>query len=120
MSKPPRPSQPLNPVILIVLGLAIFIYALIIIFTVSGTNKNVMSVFAGIGGLFFLVGLIRLIINKKNKESFSADETKLANQFTNVNPVVSSSQKKIILCSKCRSRNYSTSNFCHMCGMRLR
>ncbi|MBN1175397.1 zinc ribbon domain-containing protein [Candidatus Woesearchaeota archaeon] len=120
MDKPPRPKRPINPIVFIVLGLAIALYALFITWTVPDTNKDLMYVFAAIGFLFFVVGLIKHLMSK-DKPSLKKEEEQVANQFTNIsvtNPPVG--EKTIILCSKCRSRNYSTSNFCHMCGARLR
>jgi len=132
MKKPPRPKHPLNPVILIVLGLAISLYSLFITWTVPDTNKNIMYVFTAIGALFFIVGLIRHL--KSRNKSLVTEEREVATRLTNVSVTKSSvnklqtnsqtdsqrQQKTIILCPKCRSRNYSTSNYCHMCGMRLR
>jgi hypothetical protein len=120
MEKPPRPKRPINPIVFIVLGLAITSYALFITWTVSDTNKDVMYIFAGIGFLFFIVGLVKHLISK-NKPSLEKEEEQIASQFTNIsvtNPPIG--EKKVILCSKCQSRNYSTSNYCHMCGARLR
>lgn len=120
MKKPPRPKTPINPIILIVLGLAISVYALFITWTVPETNKDVMYVFASIGGLFFVVGLIKQLMIKK-KTSLKDEEKQIANQFIRIsatNPPAG--EKTIILCGRCRSRNYSTSNYCHMCGARLK
>lgn len=118
--KPPRPKKPINPIVFIVLGLAIAFYALFITWTVHDTNKNIMYVFAAIGFLFFIVGLIKHLTSK-NEPSLKNEEKQIANQFTRISVTKpSSGEKTIILCPKCRSRNYSTSNYCHMCGARLR
>ena len=120
MERPPRPKRPINPIVFIVLGLAISAYALFITWTVPDTNKDIMYVFAVIGGLFFMVGLIKHLTSR-DKASLRNEEEAVSSQFARVsvtNPPVG--EKTVILCPKCRSRNYSTSNFCHMCGTRLR
>lgn len=120
--RPKRPSKPINPIILIVLGLLISLYSLIIIWTVPSSNKSSMGVFAIIGGLFLLVGVIRVLMSRNKKQSsIEKQEEELASTFTGENNKQNNKPiKKIITCHNCNSRNYSTSNFCHMCGARLK
>lgn len=127
MDRPKRPSSPINPLVLIGIGLAVIIYSLFISFTVPDGNKDAMFVFTGIGFLFFIFGIFRHLKNNKKdpkKNSFQREEKELINQINNQNNYNNYNNNKnvqtVILCPKCRTKNYSTSNFCHMCGWRLR
>lgn len=120
MNKPPRrKNKPINPIVFIVLGLAVASYAIFISIIAKGVNKGNMYLFASIGGLFFLTGLIRLLKNTSSNSSIKKEELEIAKKMTGVKPTVKN-ERTIIVCPKCNTKNYSTSNFCHMCGARLK
>ena len=120
-------------------GIISIISAYILLFTNSPT-KNSIRLFLYIGGLFMFIGLIKLAILKfkqfKNKEekfsehlagidSIEKREKEIKNKFSNnqttkQNNVGSKSPNKIITCPRCQTLNYISSNYCHMCGTRLK
>lgn len=122
MNKPPRPkTKPINPILFLILGGGIFAYAIFISIISNGKNNNILYLFAGIGALFFIVGLVRFLKNKSEfGDSLKKEEAAITNNFIGVKPKVDSNLKRIVICKQCSTKNYSTSNFCHMCGARLK
>lgn len=119
----------------------IFLAVGIIIASMSGvsltvsneSNHAAMQLFFGIGLLFLLIGIIKFIIKKvsqvsDNEKEFRKDisgvreinheERIMARDAKQINtPVI---PNKIIFCPRCNAKNYSSSNYCHMCGLRLK
>lgn len=96
-------------------------------------NQAAMQLFLGVGLLFVLIGVIKLIMRLVS--SASDNEKKLRNKMSGVDEIdreearmaresrkanTQAQKTSIIVCPHCQTRNYSVSNFCHMCGARLR
>lgn len=95
-------------------------------------NQAAMKLFLGIGGLFVLIGVIKLIVKKisevsDNEDKFekkmsgvdeiNREERKLNKEFKQS---TTKANNIIVSCPRCDTRNYSSSNYCHMCGLRLK
>lgn len=99
----------------------------------QGANHAAMQLFLGIGLLFLLMGVIKFIIKKvsqvsDNEEKFrkklsgvgeiNREERKMSRNAKQKNPPAT--PNNIISCPRCQARNYGSSNYCHMCGLRLK
>jgi len=97
------------------------------------SNQAAMQLFFGIGLLFLIIGIIKFIVKKvsqvsDNEEKFkkelsgineiNREERKIKREIKQKNP--SASPNTIITCPRCNARNYNISNYCHMCGLRLK
>ncbi len=102
-------------------------------------TPEAMLFFAAIGGVFILIGLTKFIIKKmkdvkegerelRNKiaggmlDSSTRQQAVMQRSQQQNRPHQSSPQNRpqVIRCSRCGAPNYSTSNFCHKCGVSLR
>ena len=96
-------------------------------------NHAAMQLFLGIGLLFLLIGVIKLIV--KVVSSTSANEKKFRERMSGVDQInreerrmsresklanAQATKSTIISCPRCQTKNYSASNYCHMCGLRLK
>lgn len=103
--------------VFLVAGLLVTSISLVTLNQGTAASPEAMQLFAGIGGLFFLIGLAKFIA-KKIKD-ISAGEKELENKIAGINMQRPQAKKVVISCPRCGAKNYSTSNFCHMCGLRL-
>ena len=118
--------KPLPYWLFLVLGGLVTGYSLFVRQT-SAVNYEAMTLFAYVGGLFILLGLIKLLA--RYLKSLSSKEKDLANRLGGVDKInrqeqqiqhPSKNRPTVINCSYCGTKNYSTSNFCHMCGTRIK
>lgn len=95
----------------------------------SGVRQEAMQLFLGIGGLFLLIGIIKFIMNKVT--TISENEARFEKRVSGVEEIDKAEKKMqsqsqaqgvptVVVCSRCEARNYSSSNYCHMCGLRLK
>ncbi|MFH1650254.1 MAG: hypothetical protein ABIA93_06935 [Candidatus Woesearchaeota archaeon] len=82
----------------------------------STANAPGMSLFIYVGILLILIAAFKLLKGRgasksTHKETISKDKNTHA-RVTGTHHV--------IVCSRCKARNYTTFNFCHGCGLRLR
>ncbi len=95
----------------LIFGLAISIFSQIVKSKQDG-NTAAMQLFFYIGLLFIVIGIfkivIKLVLNPK-KENYID---------TNI-PTESNEKFKIILCPKCKAKNYASFNYCRNCGTKL-
>lgn len=98
--------------VFLVAGLLITSIALFTVTYGNTENPAAMQLFAGIGGLFILIGFAKWL--SKRLSNLRRAEKDLENRIAGGNLT----EKKIIACN-CGARNYSTSNFCHMCGEKI-
>ena len=115
----------------VVLGILMSLYAK---FVEAKVHKPGMVLFFWIGLGFIGFGVFRLIINYvfKSKSSTKKDtvselekmklEREKIMQQDNSNNANQqfSFNKEIISCSRCGTKHYNSSNFCHMCGTQLK
>jgi hypothetical protein len=112
-------------------GLMVIVSGVSLLFSKS-VNQTSMKLFLGIGSLFLLVGIIKLIMKKisqvsDNEKKFrkkmsgvgeiDREERKMAGKSKSQNIQTSNN---IITCPRCGGKSYSSSNYCHMCGLRLK
>ena len=113
---------PLHYGIFLVAGVLIVIVALLTLRTTE--NPEAMQLFAGIGGLFILIGVVKFLVKKMTdvKQGEKQLENRMAGGMLEPTPAPKPKReaKEILTCARCQAKNYSTSNFCHMCGLRLR
>ena len=113
---------PLHYGIFLVAGVLITLIALLTLRTTE--NPEAMQLFAGIGGLFILIGIVKLLIKKLSdvEKGEKQLENKMAGGMLEPTPAPQPQRpgKEILTCARCQAKNYSSSNFCHMCGLRLR
>jgi hypothetical protein len=116
-------NKPLSPWVLIVIGAVISSYAAFIR-EKSPDASSSMILFVYVGGVIALFGLIRLLIRVLSSSTLAKSEEKFAESFTHVpnQPAQNNNNQGpvIIYCPKCGTKNYNTSNFCHICGFKLR
>ncbi len=141
----PRPKQkPIHYSLFIIIGFIMVALSKLVLY--KGTTEHVaaMQLFFYIGLIFLGVGTIKLLIHLKKEGKFKSEEhfaESLAGRDAKVigrdsrdraryeqqlerrrEPQAQSGkpQPKIILCPVCGTKNYSTSNYCHMCGAKLK
>ena len=120
-----------------------FVISKILLWRDNTQHPEAMQLFLWIGLLFVLIGVIKLVIAIKKKTSVA--EEKIAEKLAGPEASLSApeardkarraeqqrmrrqemkeegSQKPVIItCPACKTKNYSSSNFCHMCGQKLR
>jgi hypothetical protein len=104
----------LDPIALLISGLLISVTAFSMLNFGNTTRPAAMQLFLYIGLGLILIAAIKFFI--KNRKSIAKKEQKIAQQLAEP----ASDKPQVILCKVCRTRNYSTSNYCHICGARLR
>lgn len=72
-------------------------------FVSQNTDNRGINLFIYIGVLFIAYGVFRLLTS-----------------FVTTSKPTSIDSKVIIRCPKCQTKHYSTSNYCHMCGTKLK
>lgn len=133
-------KQSVPPWILIVVGTAVAGISLYTVWFTNNENKAAMQLFAFVGIVFLVYGLIRYIIQRvssskvnivKEEEHFAqhlAGTDKIDEKEKRIQRQVQQIQQQkefarqtpsIIKCPVCGTSNYSTSRFCHMCGYRF-
>jgi hypothetical protein len=105
----------------------VLVSALSLIF--NSTNNPAMKLFLYIGILFLIIGIIKFLVKNYNKGALAKSEEKFASRLSGMpqkNLISSSSLNEkfnkspvVLTCSRCGAKNYSSSNFCHMCGKKL-
>jgi hypothetical protein len=116
----------------IVLGILMSLYSR---FIQSQIEKGSMSLFFWVGIGFIAFGVFRLItdyvfkdsskISKPVSGNSSLDRLKLEKERMmqkkdDYEQSYDNSGKVIIPCSRCGTKHYGTSNFCHICGFQLK
>lgn len=123
----------------VILGILMAAYSR---FIQNKVQKPSMSLFFWVGIGFLVYGVFRLLIqyvfsdksaSKKNISSSNPALDRLKrekemlmnknntnNNSTNSNTSQDSSSKEIVACPRCKTKHYSNSNFCHMCGFSLK
>jgi hypothetical protein len=113
---------PIHYGVFLVAGLLITVISLLTLRTTE--NPEAMQLFAGIGGLFLVIGIGKFFLRKIKDvgEAEKGLENRIAGGMLNPTPAPQPKQtpKPIIVCSRCETRNYASSNYCHMCGLRLK
>ena len=100
----------IHPIVYIIVGLAVVFFTR---YVESRSEDAGMTFFLYVGFLFLAIGLFKLIILFLFKE-------KKANVIKQENNHKAVAKKKIISCQTCGVKHYSNSNYCHMCGTKLR
>lgn len=137
-------EKPLSPWVYIIIGGIIAGFSWFIRIATQTAHPEAMKLFTFIGGLFFFIGLLKLGWKKfkesragKKEEAFATKLSGLPenlqqnrwvqeqNERMKINPTYKNQNSNnktpaIILCPRCESKNYSTSNYCHICGQRLK
>ncbi|MFH1212189.1 MAG: hypothetical protein V1659_04670 [Candidatus Woesearchaeota archaeon] len=111
----------------IIIGVVVGVFAWIV---QKATQQKGMVLFIAIAGLFVFIGVIKTIWasskkkrKSREKEEFPSYRTEARAQFKPEHyPEQPSliSQNRIIMCHNCGTKHYSYSNFCHICGARLK
>jgi len=133
-------KQSVSPWILIVVGAVVAGISLYIVWFTSNENKEAMQLFAFVGIVFLVYGIIRYIIQRvsSSKVNIVKEEKQFAHQLAGTDKIderekriqqqvqrIQQQEKlarqtpSIIKCPVCGTSNYSTSRFCHMCGYRF-
>ena len=90
--------------------------AIVVFFTMYVESRNEdagMTFFLYVGYLFLAIGVFKILkglLLREKKENNINKEIKFSDNY----------KKKIISCHVCSVRHYSNSNYCHMCGTKLR
>jgi len=97
------------------------------------SNKASMKLFFGVGLIFLLIGIIKFIVKKisqisDNEKKFKANMSgidKINREERNMSKKYNKEgdqkfENPIISCPRCGTNNYRSSNYCHICGLRLK
>ncbi len=134
------PSRPLDPKVHFIVGILIAGFSAYTLLFTTVPNTAVMKLFLYIGLGFIALAFIKLGIRYVKSGKMSKDEEKIATKISGVpqsNTEKSNeeyqrqmqrqaqlqqkqSQPSITGCKLCGTRNYATSNYCHMCGYKLK
>mgnify|MGYP000996367220 FL=1 len=132
--------KPLDPKVHFIVGVLISGFAGYILLFTKLDDKSVMQLFLYIGLGFIALAFIKKGIKYIRGGGLKKDEEALA---TRISQVPESNQEKdqrayqeqvqrqnqlqekqnkpsIVVCQLCATRNYNTSNYCHMCGYKLK
>lgn len=99
--------------VFLVAGLLVTSISLVTLSQGTAVSEEAMQIFAGIGAIFLAIGVGKFVVKKIR--DIKKNEKQLENKIAGVKI----QQKTVISCPRCGTSNYSTSNFCHMCGARL-
>lgn len=100
-------EQPLPYWIYLGAGVLISGYATFVIYGTNVKNTAAMQLFFWVGCVFIAVGAIKYFLQRGDNEK-------------PVKTKAGQSNKSIIICPLCGTKNYAASNFCHICGQRLK
>lgn len=101
---------------LLIPGLLFTIISQVLLLTNTTQYPSAMKLFFYIGLLFIAIGGFKLF----RKSRLGADENNFASKLAQPKTQpATKTQPHIIACSRCGAKNYSSSNFCHMCGKKL-
>ena len=127
-------NKPLDPKIHFIVGILISGFSAYVILFTDVPNKAVMELFLFIGIGFILIAFIKKGIKYISSGKLKRDENEIATNISGVPEAAKEEfelqkqrqaqlrQKRhsIIICQLCATRNYATSNYCHMCGYKLK
>jgi len=118
------------------LGVGAFILIVSLATMYSSDNPALMQIFAIVGGIFLIIGIIKFFIQREPSFKPEKEEETFARRISGVSNIDRKEERifkdikkdihspnnipTIIYCSNCRAKNYNTSRFCHICGQRLR
>ncbi len=113
-------------------GIISAISGYILLFT-EAENKSSMKLFLWIGIIFLIIGIIKFII--KIISEASEKESEIEKRLAGIDEIdkaekkiqkgerpvrEQTNNKRIIYCPRCGTPNYEISNYCHICGTRLK
>ncbi len=108
-----KPKKRVSPWLGIALGGMIAAYAGFINKHIGGSLGIQLFIYVGL--LMIAIGTGRIIYKWWNERG-KQEEEQIAEKIAHV----PNDAPRIIYCPRCHAKNYSTSNYCHMCGMKLR
>jgi hypothetical protein len=108
-----------------ILGVLMAVYSK---FIQSKVQKSSLSLFFWVGIGFVVYGVFRLIVDyilkDSSKKSSNNDVDSVLDRLKKEKDEMiknsDDSGKEIVSCARCSTRHYSNSNFCHMCGFKLK
>lgn len=121
--------KPLHPRVHLISGLLITLVSGYGLLFTSLENKTSMQLFFFIGLAFIALAFLKILIKYIKSGNLKKDEERVAQKIGQIpqqelqeqaEQQAKLQQPKIIMCSLCGTKNYSTSNYCHMCGNKLR
>lgn len=137
-----RPKEkPIHYAVFVVIGLIMFGMSKLILMKGTTEHPEAMNLFMYLGLIFLGVGLIKFLISFYKKGGFAKAEKKMAESLAGKDAKElgrdskeraryeqeierrrqpSNKSPSVIICPMCKTRNYSTSNYCHMCGQKLK
>lgn len=131
-------NKPLDPKVHFIVGILISSFSAYILLFTSIEDKSVMKLFLYIGLGFIALAFIKKGITYIKTGGLKKDEENIATKISGVpqsanqqeeyqkqlrrQKQMQSTQNKpsIVACQLCATKNYSTSNYCHMCGYKLK
>lgn len=126
----------LHPRVHLIAGILISAVSAYALLFTNLENKAPMQLFLYVGLAFIAFAFIKLAIKYIKSGKLREDEERIATKVTGVPSQHQTDQEyqeqlarqsrlhqsspQIIQCGLCKTRNYATSNYCHMCGYKLR
>ncbi|MCA9477755.1 MAG: hypothetical protein KC535_01255 [Nanoarchaeota archaeon] len=129
-------NKPLDPKVHFIVGILISAFSAYTLLFTEVPNKSVMQLFLYIGLGFIALAFLKKGIRYIREGGLKKDERELAAKISGVPQAAKEEEYQdqlkrqaqlqernrpsIVACQLCGTRNYSTSNYCHMCGYKLR
>jgi hypothetical protein len=140
------PGKPLDPSVHLIVGLLMFSVSGYTLMFVETTNSTAMKLFMYIGLGFIVIAIFKYVMRYMKSGSLKKTEEQVATNLSGIKDVEADYKKQlarqqhlqarnnpsqqqnprhqrqpqIINCPLCQTKNYSTSNYCHICGYKLR
>ena len=142
------PGKSLDPSVHLIVGILVFSVSAYSLIFLETPNPSAMRLFMYIGLGFIVLAGIKYLFRYLKSGSLKKSEEKFAEKLSGLTSIEAQYQKQhprsqaipqhnpqrtrapsqqspqqqpeIIICPLCRTRNYKTSNYCHMCGYKLK
>lgn len=140
--KPKRPKEkPVHYAVFVIIGLLMFGLSKVVLMKGTTEHSEAMILFMYLGLVALGIGLIKFLISFYKKGGFSKAEKRVAESLAGKDAIAMGKDSReraryeqeierrkrplaktpsVIVCPVCKTKNYSTSNYCHMCGQKLK
>jgi hypothetical protein len=102
-------------IVYVILGIAMAWFAR---YVDTRTQNQGMTLFFYAGIVLIAIGVFKIIIKYVTKDETPEKETIISEEEKKIRETIE--KRRIIMCKMCGTRHYSTSNYCHMCGTKLK
>ena len=139
-SKRPK-EKPIHYAVFVVIGVVMFGLSKVVLMKGTTEHSSAMNLFMYLGLVALGIGLIKFLISFYKKGGFAKAEKSMAESLAGKDASAmgrdsrqraryeqeierrkqpSAKTPSVIVCPVCKTKNYSSSNYCHMCGQKLK